>query len=516
MKIKASLDERAKQGLPPGKAPYGWKNSFRSEEAVLAGVRPGVEVVEEEKQVLLMIRDLYISGLSLGQIATKLNAEGIKSANGKRWHKEPLRGILLNPFHCGYFRRNGAIIKGQHIKDAFWTMEDWEELEHIYCTRKKQNKPFQVSMNHMLGGLIVCGHCNEPVRYSSEPRSKNGAAYYCGHGCKGVRAPVKQVEKYVLQKVRELCSLDITLEMARQEAESIMSGKYSRPEETIKSLELREKELKQMLELAFDAYLNRKVSEDLFTAKNTELESDLKVVQDELQEYRNQRTETTELTRQLERVVEYVKGFDAMWAELTREERREVLRQVCEELVLACHNGRAKLTVKTFFMPAAEYGFPSYKYAKSWSFGPYENLQLTWVQCAKLRLDGLTYLEIAERRHLKVRTVRIYLSTLTRAVGANTQAEALEAISPYIAEIDLELLDRPIHGNSTMNANPLTEKALGALKARLESPNGDYAAMKLGVNRTTFNSRLADAYGKLGTNRFDQAVKEARTRGYNI
>ena len=98
-------------------------------------------------------------------------------------------------------------------------------------------------------------------------------------------------------------------------------------------------------------------------------------------------------------------------------------------------------------------------------------------------------------------------------MGITDLQKALEELSPDLEQIDPELLMRDKHGNGKGNDNPLSDKELGALLARLETGDFAMAAKTLGVTRSCFNSRLNGAYRKLGVRTFEDAVKVARTRG---
>jgi DNA invertase Pin-like site-specific DNA recombinase len=73
---RARLNKRAKTGRCEGRKPYG--------------VRPG------EDTVLAMIKDLKAGGHTANQIASRLNADNIKTRYGRPWTADNLRGILRN------------------------------------------------------------------------------------------------------------------------------------------------------------------------------------------------------------------------------------------------------------------------------------------------------------------------------------------------------------------------------------------------------------------------------------
>jgi|GEM_PF-3648082 len=513
-KVRDSIKQRVKEGYPPGKVPFGWKNHVRTEAEVLGRVRPYVEPHIDQKHVLLMIKDWYITGLSSGQIATKLTAIGIQAPRGTKWHSNVVMQILLNPFHAGWFNYKGQLTEGQHKQWAFWSMNDLDELKRIYDRRKKTNHPFEHSDLHLLGGLIICSKCGNPIRFGSETRSKTGAQYYCEYGCKGVRARVDLIDSYVIDQVRQMSQLQLTQEMAREEAVKLLAMEYDDPSETIQNLERRKNEINSASKRNYDGWIRGYATDDQFSSMKTELEKEMKAVDEELEQYRSLSQERSDLGRRLEDVVKLLSSFDKIWGELKRSEQRELLYQACQSLELDSGvNGKAILRVRTFFLDEVEYLLPSYKFSAGWNFGPYEGLMVSWLACAKLRLDGLSVVEIAKQRNIGLKTAKMYLSKIGKATGAKTIDEALEIIRPYLDEIPSALLMREQHGNSRGSCSQLTETQVSTLKIRGESSSIDEAAQILGISRIALNSRLYDTYHKLGASNLKEALEKAQSLG---
>ena len=514
VKVRESIDARIKQGLPPGKVPFGWKNHIRTEEDIKQRKRPNIEPNEEQKKVLLMIKDWFMSGMSYCKIVAKLNAQGIPSPRGKTWCNGIVISILLNPFHTGSFRYNGKILEGEHAKHAFWSSEDLENIKCIHNRRKKTNPPFVHSDEHKLGGLIICGKCGSSIRYQNVKSIKGGPRYFCENGCKGVRARVNLVDKYVTNQVRELASLKITQEIALKEVENLISDEYDNPMEIISNLEGNKSKIESALKLNYDGWTKGYADEDLFLAVKKKYDIELADVEKELLQYRSMRKQRDELTQRVEDVMKILPEFDRIWTELNREEQREILSLSCESLVLDCgDNYEAILKIKTLFMPEKKHIIPSHKFGKTWKIGPYEGLLVSWLSCAKLIIGGLSFEETRKQRNLSRRTTRVYLWNIAHAIGVETIEEALEKIKPYIDEIEPELLMREKNGSSRGNSNPPTQLEIEALRTGAKSKNVKEASDKLGVCRSTYSSRIWTAYQKLGAHNLKDAIIELDKRG---
>lgn len=96
-KMPARITEKklhAGLGLPP----YAYRKPpqlHHDRNAVL-------EIIPAEANVLIQIKDWFITdGLSLTEIAKRLNAAGIPSPRGKKWWFSIVRYLLANPFYAG-------------------------------------------------------------------------------------------------------------------------------------------------------------------------------------------------------------------------------------------------------------------------------------------------------------------------------------------------------------------------------------------------------------------------------
>lgn len=516
-KVTDNVKRRVSEGLPPGTVPYGWKHHHLTEEEVAQHLRPWVETNEEQKKWVLRMREWFLSGLTAGQIATKLEACGAPTATGKsHWSKTVVISILLNPFHAGKFRHKDKLIDGRHAQCAFWGMDDHEEMLRIYERRNTCRHSFEHSDRHLLGGLINCGTCGAPLRYGNDDRHKGGPRYYCENGCPRIRARVDLVDKYVLQSLKELVAHPLALTMVEQEAEAILRVELGDDTELIKRLESQRKGLKRALKRAYDGWCREKASDDAYNSEKQELDAEMKLVEGELAEHAGRRHRRDELVHRLKEVVETVRDFDGIWGDLERRERREVLHLVSERLVLENQDSTAVLKVKLFFLDEKEFALPSYRHASAWKIGGFQGLLATWLACAKLRLDGLSNREIADKRGLDIRTVCGYWGELKKTMRVDSRDEALELLRPHLEAMDPDLLMRERHGRALGNDRPLTDRETGALLARLETGDFEAAARKLGVTRSCFNSRLNNAYRKLGASKFDEALAKARERGIAV
>jgi DNA invertase Pin-like site-specific DNA recombinase len=83
-RTKSALQAKKARGERTGSIPYGYRCD------------DGVNLVpdEQEQNALALIKELNSKGLSLRNIAGRLEAKGYKPRNGKSWHPQTISNIL--------------------------------------------------------------------------------------------------------------------------------------------------------------------------------------------------------------------------------------------------------------------------------------------------------------------------------------------------------------------------------------------------------------------------------------
>jgi hypothetical protein len=117
--VQAALASCAKQGFRVnGLAPYGMQRILvKLDGQYVRTLRPGERKESSSHRVKLMprngraartVREIFTwfteDGLTLGEIAERLNAKAVPTARGKRWQSEAVKDILVNPAYAGINR----------------------------------------------------------------------------------------------------------------------------------------------------------------------------------------------------------------------------------------------------------------------------------------------------------------------------------------------------------------------------------------------------------------------------
>lgn len=155
-----------------------------------------IVIVPEQAEVVRKIFDLYLHGLSLGQIKAYLESQRIKTATGKDdWNVKTIRDMLKNEkykgdtmlqktftedFMTGKKRRNDGQRNKYYVKDshpAIVSAEVFDKVQEEMTKRSRfvSNEDGTVEISgskyngkYLLGNLLVCGDCGASYRRRTE------------------------------------------------------------------------------------------------------------------------------------------------------------------------------------------------------------------------------------------------------------------------------------------------------------------------------------------------------------
>jgi site-specific DNA recombinase len=130
----------------------------------------------------------YLGGEGARNIASKLNAEGLRTARGRLWSTQAILSILRNETYAGVRTwgtgRRGARkadrepvrVVGAH--EALVDPEDFARIQALLASRaRSQVHPRTLGSEYLLSGLLVCGACG--ARYIGHA-AKSGKVHYYG------------------------------------------------------------------------------------------------------------------------------------------------------------------------------------------------------------------------------------------------------------------------------------------------------------------------------------------------
>ena len=180
--VKKTMVKKAENGEFQSIAPFGYKNKNKT-----------LVVDPKEADIVKMIYDKYLNGVSILQIAHIVNSMGIRTHRGNVFENRTIQYILNNPVYCGYVRwspsgkidRNfysekAIVSKGCHpaIIDEETFNKASEKWKLSKSTIPKHQRPLTEG-KHWLSGLVKCSACGRSLVIAHY--NKNGTfSMQCG------------------------------------------------------------------------------------------------------------------------------------------------------------------------------------------------------------------------------------------------------------------------------------------------------------------------------------------------
>lgn len=154
--VRRGMSEKVSRGEPVTAPPFGYRTD---------GKRYVPDPVEAGA-VRLIYSD-FLSGLSCGEIAEKLNAAGFRTRRGGRWESRAVRYVLKNPAYFGALRWNpggplgrgpsdGGAILTEGCHEPLVSRETWDAARTLLGGGKPRRRGSQPCV---LRGLVRCGSC---------------------------------------------------------------------------------------------------------------------------------------------------------------------------------------------------------------------------------------------------------------------------------------------------------------------------------------------------------------------
>src|SRR5690606_6950922 len=278
-----------------------------------SGIQPyGYKIVEkkrvideDEKEVVLLMIDLYKRYGSMATVAQELNKRGIPNRlrKGKRsiWRHQTVRQILRNPALCGTLVYDDEI-----IEDAFEGIISKEEFSKLSRQIERQNIiRLKSPTRGLFSGMLKCTHCKS-ILVKSEKRYRCNNCYESGNNFFAVSE--NGIEKGFIEYFKG---------MTIQPTESVAKKKTRSIESEIKRLEEKRKKFQQMYTDEFMTYAE-------FQESMKESNQAIAALQDELL------TESEELS--YEELKEYRWYIVENYELLTREEKIEFTNMFIKEI----------------------------------------------------------------------------------------------------------------------------------------------------------------------------------------
>ncbi|MBI5707294.1 MAG: recombinase family protein [Armatimonadetes bacterium] len=334
---RKGMEEKAKQGLWPSHAPFGYVN-------VIVGSR---RVIEVDKKLAVKIRRLfqtYAEGqASLANLRVLARDIGLRSRKGNVLQTSMIAQILSNPIYSGQILWNGVQNDGTH--EPIVSKELFEKVQEVMHGRNRNKTGFG-KLDFTYKGVFTCSHCGCAI---TAERHKGKYVYYHCTGKKGRCPGQKCIEENVVSAqvsnlLRRLHIDAEILEMLRDALQESFEEQRAFHDDQRESLGNEAKSIEGKLEALYLDKLSGQVPMAIFDKLKLKWESELDACRLLLSSLSKAQASYFELGVTL---LELGSNCHSRFEKATPKEKREILRSLCSNCQL--ENGSVQLSLQEPF-----------------------------------------------------------------------------------------------------------------------------------------------------------------------
>ncbi|KKW46934.1 MAG: Recombinase [Parcubacteria group bacterium GW2011_GWB1_57_6] len=289
------LRQKARQGMYPGLAPFGYLND------------PSTKTIKKHQKNSKLVREIferYATGKdTLDSLATMLEEAGVLSKGNRRIHISQISFYLQNPFYYGHFRYAGEVYEGKH--ELIVSKEFFDKANIVLHSRgrvpdiKDDPSPYC--------GLLRCSCGMSITAEKKEKHQKNGNIHlYTYYRCTRKSKAVKCTEAPIRSEL-----LDSQL--------SALLGEYAMPKEWVSPLSaLIDRDATDASKTAAEAVQDLREKAAAISRTHARL-TDLYVAEDlEREEYLSRRRSLMSERKTIEEQIVRLERAPAAWVEPVR------------------------------------------------------------------------------------------------------------------------------------------------------------------------------------------------------
>lgn len=199
----------ADEGKHVNRPPYGYKKVFKEVIKIKNKDKIIKEMViyEQEANIVKLIFEWFVNGMTVYKIAQKLNEMGVKTHDGRSWYDNRVRYVLQNKTYIGlthWTEKGKDTIVRQGSFPAIIDTDTWNKVQELLKLNENENKKMrtEVKNDHWLRGKIRCSDCNNTLVIC-------GTSWQCGgytHGeCRISHSiTIEKMENIFLELIKNL------------------------------------------------------------------------------------------------------------------------------------------------------------------------------------------------------------------------------------------------------------------------------------------------------------------------
>jgi site-specific DNA recombinase len=278
---KRGLRQKIRRGECPGVAPFGYINDVRTHTIVID---------KRNAHIVRHAFELYAKGdQRLEDTAEYLKSKGILSRGGKSVHKDRVKKMLTNPFYYGHFRYNGEVYEGKHT--SIVTKKLFDQVQAIL--KRRGHKQKGATAPQAFCGLLCCGACQMHITAEKKIKhQKNGNIHeYVYYRCTRKNKLIKCTEPAIAEPDLAVQLSDILHSYAMpeswaQELEILLATDEKKAKQSsgvfIADAQTRVTGLQGKLKRLLDSYLDQDIDQQTYKAKQADLMSDKKSLEEQI------------------------------------------------------------------------------------------------------------------------------------------------------------------------------------------------------------------------------------------
>ena len=273
--VKRGLRQKLRNGVYPGKAPFGYVNNPKTR---------GIDVEPEKLKAIKKAFELFAEGnKTFTDIGLFLHKFGLRRKNQKPLHINEIRRILANRFYVGIMEYNGEYHEGTH--KTIIPKELFQQVQKLLEFRNRHKKR---RYNFAFMGLLKCGECGATITaefHRKYYKGTNRTVEYIYYRCTKKLKPCTQ--KYIPEPELETQFRKAIDDVALPESWATDWYKWLNEDEKLETVSIHEniekleQELKDLdikLNKLLDGYLEGIVDSDSYKIKKNEVfEQKLKI-----------------------------------------------------------------------------------------------------------------------------------------------------------------------------------------------------------------------------------------------
>ena len=278
---KRGLRQKVRRGEYPSIAPIGYLNDIRNK-----------TIIVDKRRAPLVIAafEMYAEGNQrLQNIADYLKNNGIMTRGGKPLSKDQIKKMLTNPFYYGHFRYGGEVHEGKH--KAIIEKRLFDRVQAVVVGRGHRTKG--TIDPQMFCGLLTCGACNMAITAEKKVKhQKNGNVHeYVYYRCTRKSKTIHCTEPAVTEPELAVQLSDILQGYALPESWAKSLGTMLDEDEKkaeqssgafIADARTRVADLQGKLQRLLDSYLDQDIDQPTYRAKQAELMSEKKSLEEQI------------------------------------------------------------------------------------------------------------------------------------------------------------------------------------------------------------------------------------------